>query len=288
MEGPSVVITALLHGNEFAGALALTRMLEGELRPTAGVLSLVFANVAAFERFDPAQPRSSRFVDEDMNRLWDDRLCQAPASTSERRRARELLPILERADFVLDLHSMYSGSTPLMLCGWEAAGRELAARMGVPAFVVADRGHEDGRRLIDWASPAGGKERPTAVLLEAGQHWARSSARTAFDIAIRFLQVAGSIDDESAGAFLRDAIPGQEQRFVEVTDAVAPASADFAFVRAFGDLEVIAEAGTVIAHEAGRAIQTPYDSCVLVMPTNMPRAGLTAVRLGRFVPPPSV
>ncbi|WP_243389837.1 M14 family metallopeptidase [Arboricoccus pini] len=277
------MILSLLHGNEISGALALTRMLEGGLRPNAGSLSLIFANVAAFERFDPARPRNSRFVDEDMNRLWDDRLYQRPALTCERRRARELLPILERADFVLDLHSMYSGTVPLMLSGWGAAGRELAARVGAPSVVVADRGHEDGRRLIDWANSAEGEGRPAAVLLEAGQHWARSTARTAFDISIRFLQVVGSIDDESAGAFSGSVPPGQNQRLVEVTDVVTVTSTDFAFVRPFGDLEVIDESGTVIAHEAGRMIRTPYDACVLVMPTNLPRPGLTAVRLGRFV-----
>jgi hypothetical protein len=28
---------------------------------------------------------------------------------------------------------------------------------------------------------------------------------------------------------------------------------------------------------------TPYDDCVLIMPTRRPRRGETAVRLGRFV-----
>jgi RND family efflux transporter MFP subunit len=39
---------------------------------------LAFANVQAFERFDPDQPFASRYVDEDLNRVWDDAVLRAP------------------------------------------------------------------------------------------------------------------------------------------------------------------------------------------------------------------
>jgi hypothetical protein len=48
-------------------------------------------------------------------------------------------------------------------------------------------------------------------------------------------------------------------------------------------LEVVPRAGTVIATDGPKPIRTPYDDCVLVMPTATPRRGQTAVRLGRFV-----
>jgi hypothetical protein len=46
---------------------------------------------------------------------------------------------------------------------------------------------------------------------------------------------------------------------------------------------VVPRAGTVIATDGPKPIRTPYDDCVLVMPTATPRRGQTAVRLGRFV-----
>ena len=49
-------------------------------------------------------------------------------------------------------------------------------------------------------------------------------------------------------------------------------------------LEVIPEAGTVIARDGKRAVTTPYDDCVLVMPSLRLKPGQTAVRLGREVP----
>ena len=48
-------------------------------------------------------------------------------------------------------------------------------------------------------------------------------------------------------------------------------------------MEVIPHAGTEIARSDGRAIVTPYDDCVLVMPSPRLHRGQTAVRLGRLV-----
>jgi len=58
--GPHLLITALVHGNEPAGAVALERLLSQGLRPSRGRLTLAFANVDAYARFDAAAPRASR------------------------------------------------------------------------------------------------------------------------------------------------------------------------------------------------------------------------------------
>ena len=48
--GPQVVVSALVHGNELCGAVALDRLLADGLRPRAGRLSFVFVNVEAYRR----------------------------------------------------------------------------------------------------------------------------------------------------------------------------------------------------------------------------------------------
>ncbi len=70
---------------------------------------------------------------------------------------------------------------------------------------------------------------------------------------------------------------------VEVTQAVTIASDDFQFAAPYVGLEVIAREGTVIGHDGGRPVATPYDNCVLIMPSMRLRKGETAVRLGRIV-----
>src|SRR5439155_21714770 len=62
VSGPHVLIQALTHGNEVCGAIALDRFLREGLRPTRGTVSLVFANVAAYQRFDPSDPFASRCI----------------------------------------------------------------------------------------------------------------------------------------------------------------------------------------------------------------------------------
>ena len=73
------------------------------------------------------------------------------------------------------------------------------------------------------------------------------------------------------------------QKFITVTDAVTIRDDDFAFVEEFNGMEVIPKAGTVIAHDGPDPVRTPYDSCVLIMPSRRLNAGASAVRFGRFV-----
>jgi predicted deacylase len=273
--GPHVVLLALMHGNELAGAIALDEMLRAGVRPARGRLTLGFANLRAFARFDPAQPTLSRFVEEDLNRLWDPEVLASSRRSAELDRAREMRPVVEAADVVLDLHSMLWPSEALILCGATERGRALATAIGVPDLVVADRGHLGGRRLIDaprFCDPDGAA---VAVLVEAGQHWAATTVATARRAVAGLLRRTGLL----AGR----AEPAGTVRCAEVTDVVTAATAGFAFVRAFRGGEVVARRNTVIALDGETEIRTPYDDCLLVMPSLRPSRGHTAVRLARLL-----
>ena len=124
--GPNVLLLALMHGNEYAGAIALDRLLRARLKPLRGRLTFGFANLAAFDTFDPEHPTASRFVDEDLNRLWDPAVLDGSRQSRELARAREIYPAVTAADVVLDLHSMLWPSDPLILCGATPRGRMLA------------------------------------------------------------------------------------------------------------------------------------------------------------------
>ncbi len=279
--GRRVVVTALLHGNEFSGAATVASLLDAGLRPRRGSLTLLLCNLAAFDRFDPARPDASRFVDEDMNRVWTaGRL--AAHDTVECRRARALLPFLDRADWLLDLHSMHEPGAPLLLAG--PAPRHLAAarRLGTPRHLVVDAGHSDGCRLRDHGQFApDGRQDAIALLLEAGHHFDPASHAVSLDVAARFLALSGAVDAERIpSSWLKPRPPAQT--VLSVTDAVVARSMDFEFTGAFTGLEVIERAGTVIARDADRPVVTPYDGCVLVMPSlRQLRPGVTVARLAR-------
>ena len=58
--GPHVMIMALTHGNEVSGAIAVDKLLQAGLRPLKGRVTLGFANVEAYHRFDKNNPDAMR------------------------------------------------------------------------------------------------------------------------------------------------------------------------------------------------------------------------------------
>ena len=277
--GPHVALVALTHGNEFAGAIALDELLRRGPRPARGRLTLGFANFAAFDRFNPAQPTASRFLDEDLNRLWDPAVLDGPRRSAELDRAREMRPLIDTVDVLLDLHSMLWPSDPLILSGPTQKGRALAAGIGTPPLVVADRGHASGPRLIDYAPFVHPEEAARACLVEAGRHWEPDT------VEVTRASIAGLLRHLRMdwGLGWGEAAPAVPPRLAEVTLAVTAATSGFAFVQPFRGGDVIPRRGTLIALDGTAEIRTPHDDCLLVMPSLRPSRGHTAVRLARFL-----
>jgi predicted deacylase len=280
--GPHVVITALVHGNELCGAWALLRLLERGIRPCRGRLSLAFVNLAAFDAFDPGNPKASRYLDEDLNRVWSPATLDGPRRSRELERARALRPLIEDADFLLDIHSMQSAAPPLLLTGVTDKGRRLAAAMGFPGCIIADAGHRNGARIRDFGAFGDPDSPRTAVLVECGRHWAKRSVRVAIVACRQFLAALEVIEPRLLDRLGRPPVR-KPQRVVEVTEAVTVAAGRFRFTHKFQGLAVIPEGGTVIAYDGTLPIRTPYDHCVLIMPSRRLAPGFTAVRLGRFI-----
>ena len=280
--GPNVLVQALTHGNEICGALALQWLFEQGFSPQAGRLTLVFANVAAFARFDPADPHRSRYVDEDLNRVWGDDVLRGPRDSVELRRARELQPFVDEAECLLDIHSMHEPCRPLMVCGTVDKNARYARQLGVPADLLIDTGHPAGLRMIERGGFGDPQSDRHALLIECGQHWARSSRDVAIDTLVRFLGLTGLADaDWVAGHTLL--APPARQRVVRVTEAVVARSEDFRFLLPVQGLGVVQQAGTPIAQDGSQVWVAPYDDTVLVMPSmEHVRPGNTQVRLGRF------
>jgi predicted deacylase len=273
--GPDAVLVALTHGNELCGAIALDALLRAETSPIRGSLTFIFANIDAALSFDPLAPEQSRYMDEDLNRVWDIATLEGTRSNSELNRARALRPFIDRADLLLDLHSMQHPTEPLALAGSHAKGAEMARRIGLPAAIVMDKGHTSGRRLRDYGAFDDPTSDKAAVLVECGQHWEKSSAAVALDVTRRFLSAYELADIPAPPA-------EPAQRVITVTDAITMGHEKFRFVEPFVGMEIIEKAGTIIAYDGALPVTTPYDNCVLIMPTRNLRPGLTAVRLGRL------
>ena len=289
LPGPEVLITALVHGNEYSGAIVTNELLASGWQPTRGRVTFAFCNVAAFDCFDAAQPDTSRLLDEDFNRVWGTARLASSQASLELARARQLVPFVERATHLLDLHSMHEAAAPLWITGRLQRNIDFAQGLQTPYQVIIDNGHEDGVRMRDHGEFSNPASQGIALLLEAGQHWQATSVSVAKNAMFRFLVHAGAMTNSNAqksmaGWWLPDCTPSSP---IVVTDRIVARSMDFAFTQPYSGGEVIAKAGTVIATDSDLQIVTPYDNCVLVMPSlRQLRTGVTTVRLGQRVASP--
>ncbi len=278
--GPHVMVNALTHGNEICGAIALNRIFELGLKPKQGKMSLVFVNVGAFQRFDPAKPNASRFVDEDFNRVWVESRLDGPEQSAELKRARELRPVFDQADKLLDIHSMGTRSNALMIVHGLEKERALARAVAVPPWIVCGQGHIQGKRLIEYTPFNDRANNKTAILVECGQHWQANAARVALDTTLRFLSVTGAFDAETVLKHVHERTP-KPQTMVDVSGGYAAKTDAFKFVESYIGLEFFPKAGTVIARDGEEAVVTPHDDCYLVMPNHRAKKGDRALRFAR-------
>ncbi|HEY1149112.1 MAG TPA: M14 family metallopeptidase [Pseudoduganella sp.] len=281
--GPHVMINALTHGNEVSGAVAVKELLDSGIRPRRGRLTLSFANVEAYQRFDAGNPDASRFVDQDFNRIWSEAVLDDPSlQSAELRRAREMRPIVDTVDVLLDLHSMHERSAPLSVSGPLEKNVALARKLATPAWIISDEGHPEGRRLRDYGGFGDPASPKCALIIECGQHWEEGAVAVARDTVARFLALHGTVEPDDVPAAWRQPLP-PSTRLVRVTEPVVASSMDFRFAGDYTGLETFADAGSVIGWRDGEALKTPYPNCVLVMPSlRQLRPGITVVRLGQL------
>jgi succinylglutamate desuccinylase len=140
--GPTVVVLAGLHGNEYVGVDAgrkLFNMLDGIRPQIRGRLVLLRANLPALEQ-------RVRYIDEDMNRLWFPSIIEkirdtpeAQIKSIERREMKQLLPILddieEHSDgrvVLADVHTFSAEGSMFSITSSDPRQRELLSNLYVP------------------------------------------------------------------------------------------------------------------------------------------------------------
>jgi succinylglutamate desuccinylase len=171
--GALLIVTAGVHGNEPGGVHALRRVFArlAERRPR---MRGEFVALAGNRR---GLARDTRFVDDDLNRLWtaDEvralRERAADQDRSEHAEQRELLAALEKllatpreSVALLDLHSTSGGGPPFTVMGDTLQNRRIAFELGVPVLLGLEENVEG--TLIDYFGALG----HIAVVIEGGQN----------------------------------------------------------------------------------------------------------------------
>jgi len=171
--GPTIVVVAGLHGNEPSGVVAFRRVLERLQKrdtPFRGHLVGLAGNLPALER-------GERFIDEDLNRIWQplrvERYAALPwdERSVEAKQQAELLDRLERelalaqgTVYFLDLHTSSAEGKPFVCIGDTLRNRDFATRFPVPVILGLEE-QVDGA-LLEYINNMG----HVTVGVEAGQH----------------------------------------------------------------------------------------------------------------------
>jgi predicted deacylase len=274
--GPHVLVNALTHGNEICGMVAATHLLDTGVRPKIGTLTVSFAHVEAYNAFDIERPYENRQLVHNLNRIWSKAMLDGSEHSPELKRARELRPVLDAADFVLDIHSTRAPVQPFWVYPEFERNAGLALAVGNPlVHLVMPVGGAPGTGVTGYGrhgEPDVLDVQGGAVVVECGQHFSQAAADLATDVTLRFLAhlgLTGPVDTAPEKA------PARRFRLLEVHMVKTEG---FAFARPVLGFETF-QKGELIAVDAGQEIRSPCDDCTIFMPTRAPLVGREGVYL---------
>lgn len=278
--GPHVLINGLTHGNEFCGMVAACHLLDTGVRPLRGTLTVSFANVAAYESFNPDDPFKSRQIDHNLNRVWSSEWLDGDQDSVELRRARELRPVVAVADHILDIHSTSQDVVPFWVYPHFARNAAVASALPLPdVHLVMPKGLGSGCPVIQHGRHGqADSDAGAALVVECGQHFLQASADRAVRVALAFLAHFGLVAPEQVPS--QPAGSGAEHRRFELLRTHVIQHEDFRFVKPLKGFESFSQ-GEVIGHDGPQAITAPCDDCTVFMPARVPIVGREGVYLTR-------
>ncbi|MBS3081209.1 succinylglutamate desuccinylase/aspartoacylase family protein [Candidatus Pacearchaeota archaeon] len=125
-EGKKLVVLVGVHGNEVCGVKAADFLLP-KLKIEFGKVTFIYANLEAIKQ-------NKRFVDQNLNRCFLNQQSLDIEKSLEGRTAKGIIPYLEEADALLDIHaSLTKDSVPFVIC--DESNIETAKILGAKKIV---------------------------------------------------------------------------------------------------------------------------------------------------------
>lgn len=271
-DGPSVICSAGMHGNEwvtvYAASIVAARLAALEIR---GRVMFVRGNLAALTE-------RRRYLDADFNRLWTEenvaRLESGeglPEQVSEFREMEQLHPILDSfyaasqgENYMVDLHAASSLSQPFSIVTDPGESYRYALGIDVPCVLWTNRDDLAQGGLISWAARRG----YTGIAFEAGPIGHEQIATSLVACLWHALVKAGVVqasqisdfDDisDSLGAH-QDGVP---QALEIVYQHLIEPSDSFSMEPGFTNFQMVRQ-GQLLARDARGPIFAEHDSHVL-------------------------
>ncbi len=241
--GKKVAIFAGVHGNEVCGVKAFGEVVPN-LKIDRGEVQFVLGNLRAIER-------NVRQTDMNLNRVFrpDADLSDKEKETYEYNRSRELMKILDKSDYLLDIHSFSNKiGTPFIIC--EPKSFDVAKKL--PFDLVSNGWDKLEPGGTDYYMNKIGKN---GICVECGQHSDDKSVAKAKESVFSFLKIMGIIDDPKIE------VAEREQRKVEV-NYIYITKSDFRPSRDFFDFEPIKK-GELIGTDGNSEIKALVDGYII-------------------------
>lgn len=246
--GKNVVVLAGVHGNEPCGVNAFDRVVP-DLQIQRGSVTFEIGNPDALSQ-------GKRFIDANLNRMFlpDSELSERARASSEYRRSRELIPLLESADTLLDIHASNTpNAIPFIIC--EPGSFKTA--LSLPGSIISsgwDRLEPGGTDYL--VNKKGG----IAICIECGYAGDPASDDRAVKAIEAFLVSMGSI--ERADDIYTEA---PSKKFIEVY-AIHHTTNNFRPERHFSDFEQVKK-GEVLGMDGETTICADKDAYVVFVRT---------------------
>lgn len=268
----TLVIIGGIHGNEPAGLIAASRVLETleQEQPAQfdGRLVVLAGNLPALNHRDP----STRYIDFDLNRIWtDEQIAKDPSRSAEHAQMHELLASLRaiRAQgdrmIVMDLHTTSSDAPPVIVLEDSIPARKFARQMPLPIYL----GFEEELRglMIDRITNELGS---IAIVVEGGQHADPRSILVHESVIWAGLHAAGilRVDSmryaQSPGEMLRAAVKDEAHKVYDIRYLKPIEHESFTIAPGIVAGTRIKQGVTPIAIENGAAVFSPVKGRVFL------------------------
>lgn len=256
--GKKLAIFAGVHGNEKAGVFAMEKLIKN-LEIENGEVYFVYANPKAIEK-------DVRYTEKNLNRCF---LKDSGGGSYEEKRAKELMPILDECDALLDLHaSNNKEATPFIICGEDC--KEIASifDFGIVSFGWdgIEAGATDGY-MYNQGKPG--------LCLECGSvYQSEENADLAYNSSLQFLNYFGAISKQVEYS-------KKSQKIVKVYKAAKKKSENFSFVKDFADFEEL-PAGEVFAQDEETEYIAGEGECI-IFPNSNKKIGDEVFVLGKYL-----
>jgi len=217
--GKNIVILAGVHGNEKFGVKMLKKLIP-KLNILKGKVTFIYANLKAIKQ-------NKRFVECNLNRCFLINQPQEITESLEGKTAKEIMPYLDKADLMLDLHASFTAdSIPFIICDKQSF--EFAQVL--PFEIVSYNWDEFEPGSTDYYMNLQNK---IGICVECGYLSDKESEIRGEKALLNFLSNAGAIDFK-----IQETPPS---KFYQIIDLYKNKKGRFKKSRDFADFEILKE-----------------------------------------------